>query len=159
MLLLRIGKRGRWQGAGSVAEQAAQAVKDLTLRDGEEGLSVFEVSSEDEARELAVVFGPVCRRLPDDVDYIIFDSACVDAVEGLSVVVTAGPSYPALRDSHREVRGITAASRDALARSILEAKPTVVRIRRNDAVSAAKAAAEEDPLLLAAAKPGWKLND
>ena len=62
---LRIGSVGRWRG-----QDAAKAAKDLELRPGEEGLSVFWVEVQEDADRIGVLFGMYRRNKPREVDYI-----------------------------------------------------------------------------------------
>jgi hypothetical protein len=135
MLLLRIGSRGRW-AAGLVADDpgnVANAAADLTLKPSEEGLSVFRVEGENEAREAAVRFALTCRRDRRHADYVVFSS---DLAERLGLVVARVPREELdswLSERHHEIFGLTPALALRLAAAILaDADRRVGRVPKED---------------------------
>ena len=79
MLLVRIGRKSRWS---STEPSVEEAVKDLSLRPEEKGLSVYKVDSIDLAEDVAKLFAPTARKSVDKIDFILFDESLVSSVEG-----------------------------------------------------------------------------
>jgi hypothetical protein len=143
MWLLRGVGKTRWldRGADDPAHVAA-AAKDLSLRPGEDGLSVFQVDDEEDGRRVATLLGvykTLIRGRSDHVDYILVPPE-VFAGFGLSVVPVPDPSLgPELSERHREVKGITDAISMRLAAVLLEEKRFQLgRIPRQDIDRAAR---------------------
>jgi len=58
MWLLRCGRKNRWENRRADDPlHVAAAAKDLSLRPGEDGLSLFEVDDEDDCKRIATLFG------------------------------------------------------------------------------------------------------
>ncbi len=58
MWLLRCGRKNRWENRRADDPlHVAEAAKDLSLRPGEDGLSLFEVADEDAGKRIATLFG------------------------------------------------------------------------------------------------------
>jgi hypothetical protein len=111
MWLLRGVRRNRWQGrSADDPAHVAAAARDLSLRPGEDGLSLFRVDDEDDGRRVATLLGvykTLERGQSDHVDYILIPSD-VFAALGLSVVPVPDPALgPELAERHREAKGIT----------------------------------------------------
>ncbi len=124
MWLLRGVRKARWldRRADDTAHVAA-AARDLSLRPGEDGLSLFEVDDEEDGRRVATLLGvskKLTRGRSDHVDYILVPSD-VFGGPGLSVVPAPDPALgPELSERHREVKGITDAISLRLATVLLE---------------------------------------
>jgi hypothetical protein len=123
MWLLRGVGKNRWQGRGADdPAHVAAAAKDLSLRPGEDGLSLIRVDDEDDGRRVATrlgVYKALERGQSDHVDYILIPPD-VFATLGLSVVPVPDPALgPELSDRHREAKGITDAISAKLATALL----------------------------------------
>jgi hypothetical protein len=143
MWLLRGVVKARWldRVAGDPAHVAA-AARDLGLRPGEDGLSMFRVDDEEDGRRVATLLGAyksLIRGRSDHVDYILVFSE-VFAGFGLSIVPVPDPPLgPELSGRHREVKGITDAISLRLAAVLLEEKRfRLGRIPRPDVDRAAR---------------------
>jgi len=75
MWLLRGVGRSRWQDRrADDPSHIAAAAKDLSLRPGEDGLSLFRVDDEEDGRRVATLLGVHKRRVSgrsDHLDYIL----------------------------------------------------------------------------------------
>ncbi len=137
MWLLRSARKNRWENRrGDDPAHVSEAAKDLTLRAGEEGLSLFEVENEEEGERVATSLG-VHRTLTlgrsDHVDYLLIPSETF-AQLGLTVVPVPDPRLEApLSELHREAKGITDEISLQLAAAILKARRFQVnRIKKQD---------------------------
>ncbi len=135
MYLLRVGRKRRWrfeQDAGR-AEDVAEASRDLELAIGEEGLSVYRVTGEAEAREVAVRWALTCRSGPQNMDYVVFPSDLASDL-GLTIShVTRGDPDPFLNARHSEIIGLTPELASQLAATILgNARRWVERIQEQE---------------------------
>ena len=74
MLVLRVGRKARWEGDLPADDpgRISQAALDLQLGPDEVGLSVFRVEGEEETVEVAVRFALTCRDRPAHVDFVVF---------------------------------------------------------------------------------------
>jgi hypothetical protein len=107
MLILRVGRKGRWEGRRhDNALDVAEAAKDLQLRAGEAGLSVFEVEDADDAGRIALLYALYRRTLSagrrlDDVDYLLVPSDHFTRL-GLTIrPVPDGRLFAPLSERHR----------------------------------------------------------
>src|SRR6185312_5665572 len=103
--------------------QVSEAAKDLTLRPGEDGLSLFEVKDEAEGELVATRIG-VHRMITlgrsDHVDYLLIPPEVFAQLE-LTIVPVPDPRLePQLSELHREIKGITDETSRRLAAAILE---------------------------------------
>jgi hypothetical protein len=137
MWLLRGVAKNRWQdrGADDPAHVAA-AAKDLSLRPGEDGLSLFRVDDEEDGRQVATLLGvykTLERGRSDHVDYLLIPSDAF-ATLGLSVVPVPDPVLgPELSGRHREAKGLTDAISLNLAAILLgEKRVRLGRIPRQE---------------------------
>jgi hypothetical protein len=143
MWLLRCGRKNRWENrrADDPLDVAA-AAKDLTLRPGEDGLSLFEVVDEDDGKRIATLFG-VHRTLTlgrsDHVDYILIPADLFGTFRS-KVVTAPDPGLgPHLSSRHRQAKGITDAIAVDLAASILnDGRFKVDRVKKQDVEEAAR---------------------
>ena len=143
MWLLRCGRRNRWENrrADELLDVAA-AAKDLTLRPGEDGLSLFEVADEDDGKRTATLFG-VHRTLTlgrsEHVDYVLIP-ADVFGTFRLKIVTAPDPELgPHLSSRHREAKGITDAIAVDLAAAILnDGRFKVDRVKKQDVEAAVR---------------------
>jgi hypothetical protein len=137
MWLLRSARKNRWEHRrADDLSDVTEASKDLTLRTGEDGLSLFEVKDEAEGQHIATAIG-VHRMLTvgrsDHVDYLLIPSE-VFARLGLTVIPVPDPRLePQLSELHREVKGITDEISLQLAAAILkEGRFQVNRIKKQE---------------------------
>ncbi len=151
MWLLRCGRMNRWQNRRADDPlHVADAAKDLSLRAGEDGLSLFEVADEDDGKRIATAFG-VHRTLTlgrfEHVDYVLVPADLLGSFP-LNVVVTPDPELgPQLSERHREAKGITNAIAVDLAAAILnDARFKVDRIKKQDVEEAARKAQAGEPM-------------
>jgi hypothetical protein len=143
MWLLRCARKNRWEDrrAGDPSH-VAEAARDLSLRPGEEGLSLFEVADEEEGRQVATGIGVnkvLTLGRSDHVDYLLIPSEVFERL-ALTVVPVPDPSLePLLSKLHREAKGITDAISLELAAAILETGGfNVNRIKKQDIEKAAR---------------------
>ena len=150
MWLLRCGRKNRWENRRADDPlHIAEAAKDLSLRPGEDGLSLFEVADEDHGKRIATLFGVHKTRIlgrSEHVDYVLIPADLFGSFR-LNVVTVPDPVLgPQLSDRHREVKGITAAIAVDLAAAILsDGRFTVDRIKRQDVEEATRAAQAGEP--------------
>src|SRR5437763_9054392 len=145
MWLLRGVGKSRWEDRrADDPSHVTAAARDLSLRRGEDGLSLFEVEDEQDGQRVATWFGVhktftlgrsdhvASIRIPSD-DFARF---------GLIVVPAPDPDLgPPLSERHREAQGITEAISRDLAAAILEEKRFKLdRIKKQDVEKAAKEA-------------------
>jgi len=150
MWLLRCARRNRWEKRrADEPSHLAEAAKDLSLRPGEDGLSLFEVADEVDGKRVATLFG--ARRTltsgrSDHVDYVLVP-ADLFAVFRLDVVTAPDPELgPQLSERHREAKGITNAIAVDLAAAILnDGRFKVDRIKKQDVEEAARKAQAGEP--------------
>jgi hypothetical protein len=116
------GKRNRW-GPGLTDK----AVNDLRLRPGEDGLSVYRVSDEADARSIATVH-VVVHTEESSHDWILLPSSCVDAHNP-----EPGPDAnlpEPLRSRHHLLKNLDPSATLQLARSVCET-PDLRSFRQN----------------------------
>jgi hypothetical protein len=150
MWLLRSARKNRWENRRADDPlHVAEAAKDLSLRPGEDGLSLFEVDDEQDGHRVATLFG-VHRTLTlgrsDHVDYVLIPADDF-ARFGVTVVPVPDPDLgPVLSGRHREARGMTDAISLNLAAAILkEGRFKVNRIRKQDVETVASEARALEP--------------
>jgi hypothetical protein len=155
MWLLRIGKLQHWQD-----RDPATGVKDLMLRQGETGLSVYKIADESiEAERVATIFAGV-REGPENSDYVLF-SMDVVAKLGLTIAKTDAPgTHPFLVERHHEILGLSHGESDgalALATAIARSdEMRAARISRERVIDTLRALAKTDPLIAEhLRKPRW----
>jgi hypothetical protein len=150
MWLLRCARRNRWEKRRADDPlHVAEAAKDLSLRPGEHGLSLFEVADEVDGKRVATLFG-VFRTLTmgpsDHVDYLLVPA---DLFAGfrLNVVTAPDPELgPQLSERHREAKGITNAIAVDLAAAILkDGRFKVDRVKKQDVEEAARKGQTDEP--------------
>lgn len=139
--VLRIVSAGRWKG-----NDAAKVARDLELRKGETGLSVFWMDTPEDADRIGVLFGMYRRNKPREVDYVLIPERCLVAFRLVARPDRSLP--PELADWHYEIEGMGDVE-DAslvLARAILadDAK-RVKHMREGEVLSLAARLVEEDP--------------
>jgi hypothetical protein len=142
MWLLRGVRKNRWEDRrADNPSHVAEAARDLSLRPGEDGLSLYQVDDEEDGKRVATLFGVYKRRTrgaSDHVDYILISEDAF-ARFGLGVLPAPNPELgPELSKRHREVRGISDSISQELAAFILEEKRfKLARIKRQDIDKAA----------------------
>ncbi len=150
MWLLRCARKNRWHSRSPDDPlDVAEAAKDLSLRPGEAGLSLFEVEDDEDGRRIATLFG-VHRTLTfgrsDHVDYLLVPAG-VFASFGLTIAAAADPRLgPQLSERHREANVVTNATGISLAAAILkDGRFKVERIKKRDVEKAAREARPDEP--------------
>ena len=145
MWLLRCGRKNRWENRRADDPlHVAAAAKDLSLRSGEVGLSLFEVADEDDGKRIATLFGVHRTRIlgrSEHVDYVLIPADLLGSSQ-LNVVAAPDPELgPQLSERHREAMGITNAIAVDLAAAILiDGRFKVDRIKKQDIEEAARKA-------------------
>jgi hypothetical protein len=150
MLVLRVGRKARWEGDLPADDpgRISQATLDLQLGPDEAGLSVFRVEGEDETVEVAVRFALTCRERPAHVDFVVFPAELA-TVLGLTVALVPIEGLdPALNARHHEIIGLTPELSSRLAASILATpERRVGRVRDRDLVALGAELCGRDPEL------------
>lgn len=141
MLLVRIGRKSRWS---STEPSVEEAVKDLSLRPEEKGLSVYKVDNIDLAKDVAKLFAPTARKSVDKIDFILFDESLVSSVEGLALDKTGCELHPELAVLHYEIVGLDEQKTRLLATAILSSPFNVERITEGDLIRAVRSRMEQD---------------
>jgi hypothetical protein len=143
MWLLRGVRKSRWENRRAEdPAHVAEAARDLSLRSGEDGLSLYEVEDEENGKRIATLFG-VHKKLAlgrsDHVDYLLIPSDYFDRF-GLAVIPAPDPDLGSwLSACHREAKGITDEFSLNLAAALLEEKRfRLDRITRQDVDKAAE---------------------
>jgi hypothetical protein len=143
MWLVRCGRKNRWEDRrADDSLHVAEAAKDLSLRPGEVGLSLFEVADEDDGKRIATLFGVHRTRVLgrcEHVDYVLIPADLLGSSQW-NVVAAPDPALgPQLSERHREAKGITNAIAVDLAVAILiDGRFKVVRINKRDIEEAAR---------------------
>jgi hypothetical protein len=143
MWLVRCVRKNRWENRRADDPlHVAEAARDLSLRRGEGGLSLYEVENEEDGKRVATLFGVHKTRTlghSDHVDYLLIPSDYFTRL-GLTVVSAPDPNLgPQLSERHREANGITDQISLALAATILEERRFKLdRIKKQDIEKAAK---------------------
>ncbi len=150
MWLLRCGRKNRWENrrADDPLDVAAAAM-DLSLRPGEDGLSLFAIDDEDDGKRIATLFGVHRVRIlgrSEHVDYVLIPADLVGSVQ-LNVVRAPDPELgPQLSERHREAKGITNAIAVDLAAAILkDGRFKVDRVTKQDVEAAARRGQSGEP--------------
>jgi hypothetical protein len=158
MLVLRVGRKARWEGDRPADDpgRVSQAALDLQLGPEEVGLSVFRVEGEDETVEVAVRFALTCRDRPAHVDFVIFPAELATEL-GLTVApVPIEGLDPTLNARHHEIIGLTPELTSRLAASILAAPGRRVgRVRDRDLAALGAELCGRDPGLRNHLRSEW----
>jgi hypothetical protein len=155
MLLVRIGRKGRWVGSDSSADTA---VKDLSLRPGEAGLSVYKVESLNEAVNIAKIHAPTARNKVDKIDFILFEESIIAEVEGLELRQSDSNLHPELSSVHHEIYGLSSSRARLLAEAILGGSFDVKRISEADLVESVKTRIKVDEKFKDYIHQDWRLR-
>jgi hypothetical protein len=155
MLLVRIGRKGRWVGSDSSADTA---VKDLSLRPGEAGLSVYKVESLNEAVNIAKIHAPTARNKVDKIDFILFEESIIAEVEGLELRQSDSNLHPELSSVHHEIYGLSSSRARLLAEAILGGSFDVNRISEADLVESVKTRIKVDEKFKDYIHQDWRLR-
>jgi hypothetical protein len=153
-----VGRLSRWSLDRDARrpEDIAEAARDLSLDVGEEGLSVFRIEGDDEAREVAVRFALTCRPKPQHLDFVVFPS---ELAEDLGLTIPYAPREdlePFLRARHHEIVGLTPERSPRLAAAILACTGRrVERVREHDLSSLGMELCRRDPILRAFLRGRW----
>lgn len=121
MWLVRIVRLGRWKD-----RNLSEAVKDLTPREGELGLSVYRVADDSESDDsevtLVAILFALMRDRPDNLDYILIPESLLISLGLEAEPVPTPETHPFLSERHYEIRGLAGdeaeETRLALARGI-----------------------------------------
>jgi hypothetical protein len=122
MLLLRVGRKSRWDFDRRSDEpgHVEAAASDLSLRPADQGLlSVYKVECESDEREVALRYAVTCRNKPEPLDYVVFPA---DLATALGLTVAHEPSAeidPYLSDRHYGISGLDEDLARRLAAAIL----------------------------------------
>jgi hypothetical protein len=148
--LLRIGALRNWRD-----KNPERAARDLTLRLGETGLSVFRVEGPDDA-EVVVTLASICHReKPREVEYVLIPEGALEALAMLRVSHRPNHEVPALLGNcHYEIEGMRELADAALvlARAVVDvAQPN--RLREREVISIASRLAEVPEVLEFLNKP------
>jgi hypothetical protein len=158
MLLLRVGRRARWDATRRAddREHVDDAARDLTLAPDEAGLSVYRVEGDEDAREVALRYALTGRRKIEHMDYVVFPSELAISL-GLSVnFVPAQGLDPQLNARHHEIIGLTPDLERQLAASILASNERrVVRIQDRDLSKLGAELCRRDPEVKKYLKGKW----
>jgi hypothetical protein len=141
MLLVRIGRKGRWLGSDSSADTA---VKDLGLRPDELGLSVYRVDNMHDAINIAKVHAPTARKKVDKIDFILFDENILGAIYGLELIKTPSSLHPQLSEVHHEILGLDPERAQLLAEAILGSPFCAERISADDLIESVRSRIADD---------------
>ena len=141
MLLVRIGRKSCWSTTDPSVERA---VKDLSLRTDEEGLSVYKVNSIDNARNIAKLFAPTARKSVDKIDFILFDESLVTTIEGLDLRKTECDLHPELSEAHHEIVGLDDQKACALASAVLSSSFCAERISESEVIESLRSRMQHD---------------
>src|SRR5262249_20293175 len=156
--LLRVGRLRRWTFDRDARrpEDVAEAARDLNLDIGEEGLSVFRVERDAEAREVAVRFALTCRPKPQHLDFVAFPAELASDL-GLDITYAPrGDLEPFLKARHHEIVGLTPELALRLAAAILACSGRQVeRLREHDLPSLGMELCHRDPGFSAFLKGHW----
>lgn len=155
MLLVRIGRKGRWVGSDSSADTA---VKDLSLRPGEAGLSVYKIESLNEAVNIAKIHAPTARNKVDKIDFILFEESIIAEVEGLELRQSDSNLHPELSSVHHEIYGLSSSRARLLAEAILGGSFDVNRISEADLVESVKTRIKVDEKFKDYIHQDWRLR-
>jgi hypothetical protein len=122
MLLLRLGRRSRWDLDRTSNDPADVefAAQELALRPSDEGrLSVYKVDDEAEEHEVAIRFAVTCREKPRPLEYVIFPAELATAL-GLAVIHEPREDIdPYLSERHYGITGLDQELARKLASAIL----------------------------------------
>jgi hypothetical protein len=159
MLLLRIGRRSRWDLDRTSYDPAdvERATQDLALRPSDEGrLSVYKVEGEADEHEIAVRFAVTCRGDPRPIEYVMFPDELATA---LGLVVIREPHEdidPYLSERHYGIVGLAEETTRRLASAILASpERRVGRISPGDLDALARELLRRDPGLERYLKGQW----
>jgi hypothetical protein len=155
MLLVRIGRKSRWVGSDSSADTA---VKDLSLRPGEAGLSVYKIESLNEAVNIAKIHAPTARNKVDKIDFILFEESIIAEVEGLELRQSDSSLHPELSSVHHEIYGLNSSRARLLAEAILGGSFDVKRISEADLVESVKTRIKVDEKFKDYIHQDWRLR-
>lgn len=150
--VLRVGSYGRWKGGN-----AEKAAKDLELREGEDGLSVFRVDDPAEADRVGVQFGMYLRGKPKEVDYVLIPEDAIAAP--LRLAARPDPNLPAeLGERHYEIEGLREeGAAVALARAALASTATrISHLRETEVLRVAAELVEEKPERASFLSQAWR---
>jgi hypothetical protein len=158
MLLLRVGRKARWDADRRADDprHVAEAALDLTLSPDERGLSVYRVEGGDDSREVALRYALTYREKLAHMDYLVFPSALAISL-GLTVqaIPTQGLDLQ-LNLRHHEIIGLTPALELRLAAAILAfGERLIVRIRDRDLLKLGTELCRRDPELKRSLRGDW----
>jgi hypothetical protein len=134
------------------------AVKDLSLRPGEAGLSVYKVDSLDEAVNIAKIHAPTARKKVDKIDFLLFEESIIAEVEGLELRQSDSNLHPELSSVHHEICGLSLSKARLLAEAILSSYFDVKRISEADLVESVKTRIKVDEKFKDYIHQDWRLR-
>lgn len=141
MLLVRIGRKSRWLGSDSSADTA---VKDLSLRPGEAGLSVYKVDSINDAVRIAEIHAPTAWKKVNKIDFLLFEENIIAEIEGLELKQVDSNLHPELSSAHHEIYGLSLGKAHLLAKAILGGSFDVKRISETALVESVRSRIKVD---------------
>ena len=158
MLLLRIGRKSRWDLDRRSDDPAhvEYAAQELALRPSDEGrLSVYRVEDEADEQEVAVRFALTCRTKPQPLDYVVFPAEL--AVElGLTVIPEPREDLdPSLGEGHHGITGLDEEMTRRLASATLATARCVRSILARDLDTLGTVLLRRDPRLEPYLKGKW----
>jgi hypothetical protein len=155
----KVASREHWTpGALTETEALTRASKDLSLRPGEAGLSVFRVEDEPEGGRVADLFALTCMRKPQDLTYLLIPEECLRAIDGLVVSLAPMPVElcPYLSERHHLVNGLTETRSEQIAQTVLgDSRRRVARVRWRSLKDRAPSLLHEDPTVRPFLTDGW----
>jgi hypothetical protein len=119
--------------------------KAMTDRDG--GLiSVYAISTVEEADRIAVLHSMNGRDRPDQIDYVLIPEEWLIEAGVTAVPDTTGLSHPALQSSHCELHGLTpGATCEELCKKFRDNPSVTKRLQKKNVIDLAKAELAEEP--------------
>ncbi len=158
MWMFRLGRLSSWtifiakakarrSRDAALEDDVRLAARDLTLRDDEDGLSVYRVDEIENAGRVAVMYAVTVWNRPDSIEYVLIPDRCLEGYECVPTPSADGALQ--LRELHHEIFGLRdAAKRDELARRVLSERPhetkLVDRIREQAVIETGRELSDSD---------------
>ncbi len=148
MWLWRAGNLSRWRKQQALnTEHVARAARDLSLRAGEQGLSLYLVENPSEIERVCLLFAITLRGRPRDLEYLLINRQCFDVIPSLQLLkIPVEGLHPELSERHYEARGLTPEIALQLAEIILTRPDCEFRVLAEKRVmELAKTLVKDDP--------------